>query len=104
MTAKATDHYVATQRWIEDNPKAYALFRKYALELAKRRTKIGIGLIAERVRWEAVFEWGKDDFKINNNYRAYIARRLVAENPELEGKFEFRAARNAPSLDDEEEY
>lgn len=94
---RAANHYVQTKRWIRRHPEAYALFVKYALELAlRRKRRFGIKLIAERVRWEAVFEWGEEDFKINNNYPAYIARRLVREYPSLEGRLEFRMVRSGP--------
>ena len=74
----------AAQRWIAAHPVAMALFRRYALEALERGMPIGIGQLTERVRWEAWTD-GKsgEPFKVNNNHRAYIARHLVREMPDL---------------------
>lgn len=83
----------AAAKWIEDNPTAYGYFVRFALELAERGRPFGIGLVAERVRWECVVARGDDGYKINNNYRAYVARKLVAEHPRLRAFLKFRKTR-----------
>lgn len=52
--------------------------------------------------WEAIrFDWSvkvgpsDDGFKVNNNYTAFMARRVMADHPSLEGFFETRAQRAA---------
>lgn len=87
-------HEAAARKWIDANPKAFELFERFALELASKNRRFGIGFIAERVRWEC-FIGAYEDFKINNNYRAYIARELVRKHPELKDLIEFRSVKGA---------
>lgn len=80
------------------HPQVYGLFKKYALE-AKRagRSRFGIGMIAERVRWFVSVEstgTGDEDFKLNNNLRSCYARLLMIREPELDGLFELRASKD----------
>jgi hypothetical protein len=73
-------------RWLRDNPDARRLFRRYATEMADHGIPFGIGALVERVRWQHLLEYQDDDghvFKINNSYRAYIARWLIAHDPRL---------------------
>ncbi len=70
------------EKWMDGNPKAMNLFRDYAQQMMSRQRRFGIGLLTERVRWECKFKW-TGEFKISNNHRAYIARRLIEETPEL---------------------
>lgn len=93
----SNDWHAATERWIKENPASYELFRKFALEAMTKRKgrKFGIGLIAERVRWEVNVAWD-GDFKVNNSYRAYIARRLIREHPELESCIDLRIVGHGP--------
>lgn len=80
-------------KWMDANPSAMALFRRFATEALNAGRRIGIGAITERVRWEcAVQTRGSDGFKINNSFRAYIARRLIAETPALAAIIETRSA------------
>lgn len=81
-----------TEKWLSENPRIYDLFRKYSLELLKKGRKFSISLITERIRWECYFEYDTD-FKISNDCRAYIARKLCEEIPELQAVFRFRKTR-----------
>jgi len=78
--------------WIRKNPGVVDLFLRFALEMASRRRRFGIGLIAERVRWEGLFQPGKA-YAGNNSYRAYIARWRIAQEPALEKWMQFRKVR-----------
>lgn len=88
-----TNHEAAANEWMDRHPEAMALFRRFSLSMLERGRRTGIGALTERVRWE--FKLAEDErstFKINNNHRAYIARRLIAEDPRLAAIFELRAA------------
>lgn len=78
--------------FIGSQPKVYALFERFALQMLERGRSFGISLLTERVRWEVVMTWDPDDrgFKINNNHRAYIARRLIQDHPRLEALVQCR--------------
>ena len=69
--------------WMEKNPHVMDLYRKFAREKLSGQHRFGIGALTERVRWECSFNYEDEEFKISNNHRAYIARKLVEENPEL---------------------
>ncbi len=72
--------------WLATHEKVFALFERFALELLAGRRRFGIGMLAERVRWEVHTTWADDidGFRINNNHRAYIARDLIAKYPDLD--------------------
>ena len=66
-----------------------------ALQLRARGVvRYGIGAICESIRydWTLAGRLGvdADGFKVNNNHRSRLARRLMAEHPDLVGMFEVR--------------
>lgn len=82
-------------------PQVYTLFHRYATE-AKRagRSRFGIGMIAERVRWYISVEstcTATEEFKINNNLRSCYARLLMIRHPEFEDLFELRSSKGKES-------
>jgi hypothetical protein len=83
------------EQYHERNPQVWAMFRRFTLEAIRAgRTRIGAKMIAERIRWETFIGPAEgDDFKINNNFTAFYARRFMAEHPEHAGIFQTRASR-----------
>lgn len=82
--------------WVIQNMKFYELFSKFALEaVAAGRTKISHWLIVNRIRWECavtgVATCKEDrDFKISNDYIAFMARDFIKDHPEHDGLFTFK--------------
>lgn len=80
----------------QQNPTVFVAFKQFAEEWrAAGHSHCGAGMIFERIRWETGIRAGRElglpVLKLNNNYRAYYARKLVAEDPEKwRGFFEFR--------------
>lgn len=77
----------------EKNPHVLRLYKQYAYALLANTPKgapLSIGLITERIRWEAATNTVGDPFKINNNFRAHYARALEIVDPVFKGRFEFR--------------
>ena len=76
------------------NPHVYAQLVALARKARQRgATALGIGMLFEVVRWHALLETtdeGQAPFKLNNNYRALFARRIMAEESDLAGIFETR--------------
>ena len=73
------------------NPHVYERLRQLALDLKNRgRKKYGIAGLFEVLRWEHAMSTTDEDFKLNNNYRAYYARLLMENEPELDGFFATR--------------
>jgi hypothetical protein len=73
-------------------------------EAAKRASRLrdagiehyGIGAIAESIRFDRSLQLGRDDegFKLNNNFRALLARELMEAFPGLYGFFETRTRKS----------
>jgi len=79
------------------NPHVYVMLSKMARAAkAAGRTKIGIGMLVEVIRWDYLVNTDHDesDFKINNNHRSRYARLLEQQEPELAGMFETRKLRS----------
>lgn len=81
---------IKAEAWIKRNPHVYGLFKRFALELIKEDKPFSISLLTERVRWEYHFYDDDLTFKVSNNHRAYIARKLAHELPKLRHLMRFR--------------
>lgn len=90
----------AFEKFHAENPHVYALFRKYAI-MAKQRgfEHFGAAAVFERLRWHLNFETTGEEFKLNNNYRAFYARKLMREYPEFEDFFRIRKQRSEECFD-----
>lgn len=76
------------------NPQVWQMFRRFTLEaIGAGRNRIGAKMIAERIRWETFVGDRSGDFRINNNFPAYYARKFMAEYPEHKGVFQTRASK-----------
>jgi len=80
------------ERFHRDNPHVYANLRQMALAMARRGRRCGIATLYEALRWRYLWTRG-DDFKLNNNWRAFYSRMLMEREPELDGFFEIREQR-----------
>lgn len=67
--------------WMKDNMDVVGLFEKFATQLVERDRLFGINLLRERIRWEAVYEYGDDDYKFPNDFSPYVARYLLWKHP-----------------------
>ena len=78
-----------------DNPHVYDELRDLALR-AKRhgRSNYSINGLYEVLRWHRSFETDDPEFKLSNNHRAYYARLLMVQEPELEGFFRTRKTKH----------
>ena len=54
--------------------------------------RVGMKMLFEVLRWSALRTTG-DDFRLNNNYTARFARRIMARYPDLAGVYETRELR-----------
>lgn len=73
------------------NPGVYDLFKHFAFEkIRKGAKKLGAKAVIERIRWEESCPTIGDEFKINNNFPAYYARKFMKEFPIYGGIFETR--------------
>lgn len=79
-----------------ENPHVFQMFIKYARQAkARGYERFSAKAVFERLRWYMAFETeSNDQFKLNNSFTAYYARKAIAEFPEFEGFFELRERRH----------
>jgi hypothetical protein len=76
------------------NPQVYELFKKFCYQLIERGfDHYSANAIFERIRWHVNVETTGDEFKMNNNYRAFYARMFMEEHPLYNDFFEIRQQR-----------
>jgi|TARA_X000001388_G_C2175889_1_gene101641 hypothetical protein len=76
----------------EANPEVWNMFVYFTQEIInKGYENYSVNAIFERIRWEKDMGGdGTNQFKINNNYRAFYARRFMNKHPEYQGFFRTR--------------
>lgn len=75
----------------KENSHIYLLFVKFTMEAKDSgRCNYSSKAIFERIRWFVDVETSGDTFKINNNYPAYYARKMMQDYPEFSGFFRTR--------------
>lgn len=76
------------------NPHVYELLVKLARRAAQAgRTRIGIGMLYEVLRWNYAIHTTGDEFKLNNNFRSRYVRLIEDSEPDLAGLFQLRELR-----------
>jgi hypothetical protein len=83
----------AFEAFDRSHPEVYEAIKRYAFQaVAAGRKRIGIALIFERIRWYHTIELSDGDFKLNNNFRAFYARKFAKEFPQHAGLFSMRSS------------
>jgi len=87
----------AFETFHEANPWVYDRLRVLALDLVRSgKTRVGIGMLWEVLRWQYARATTTDDgLRLNNNHRSRYARMLADREPELAEAFETRRLRSA---------
>ena len=76
--------------YFQENPEMWDMYQRFGLEAAKTRKRFGIGMIAERIRWESMIH-GTGEYKVQSNFRAFYARLLLWKYPlKFDGLFQFK--------------
>jgi hypothetical protein len=84
----------AFETFHRDNPSVYDMFQRFALQARRSgRAHFGVAAVWERLRWETQIATVNDEFKLNNNHRAYYARMYMRDFPDAAGFFRTRAVR-----------
>lgn len=83
--------------WRERHPEVVAFIARRALAASRTGARrLSAKALVEEARSASIATTaGKRDFLIDNSMTALLARHLVAQYPELDGKFELRRRRNA---------
>lgn len=81
------------------NPRVYQKLVLYARQWNRVHEHGSINLLFERVRWDYVTDINStDDFRLNNNHRAFYARLIEDREPDLRGFFRMRQQRRQASI------
>lgn len=84
------------QQYHNDNPEVWNQFKLYTFRTKERGfSNYSANGIFEIIRWHTGVKIGKDGFKMNNNYRADYARKMMDEYPEFKGFFRVRELKTA---------
>lgn len=76
----------------EGHPHVYDTLARLAREWVGRTGgRVGIAALWERMRWELSVETTETP-RLNNSYRAFYARLLMAQEPDLAGVFNVRCS------------
>lgn len=89
---EAFDEFHRLNPWVYD---AMCTLARRMLRIG--RSRIGIGMLTEVLRWHyfAATTDPNSEFRINNNYRSRYARLIMDNEPDLAGMFELRELRAA---------
>jgi len=83
----------------QENPEVYDLIVKFTREWLRQtgKHKLGIARVYERIRWEVdlVTFRGKSTFKLPNNHRAFYARLIMHQEPDLANVFTVKRQRTS---------
>ena len=85
----------AFDRFHSDNPRVYQVLVRLAREWVARfgGHKLGIATLYETARWQITLATNDAEFRLNNNWRSYYARLIMAQEPDLAGLFDLRASK-----------
>lgn len=73
------------------NPHVYEALRSLALRMRHKGIKrYSIAGLFEILRYDYTMQTQGDEFKLSNSHRAFYARLLMEQEPQLEGFFELR--------------
>lgn len=83
------------ERYHEENPDVYEKLVKLSYDLVHiGHKKYGIAGLFEVLRWKHAMKTSGETLKLNNNYKAFYARKIMTEHPVLDGFFETREQRS----------
>ena len=85
------------EAWHREHPEVYDLFRRAAKAIkAQGRTRFGTAAIFERMRWFSDVGAAESGYRLNNDFRSRLARKLLLEHPDFDGFLEIRRLRSEP--------
>ena len=76
--------------WLEYNWPVWCKFEEMAIEIARKRPHYAVATIWEVIRHHSLMREKAPDFKLNNNFRADVARLFALMHPQHETLFETR--------------
>ena len=82
------------QHYDLDHPEVWMQFRAMTFDLINKGMKhYGAKAIFETIRFHRIVRYDDQEFKLNNNFTAYYARKFMGWYPQYDGFFELRRAK-----------
>jgi len=82
------------ERYDKEHPEIWKLFMDITFRLIRRgKRHYGAKAVFEIIRYHRIVQHNDSEFKVNNNYTAYYARKFMQTFPEWDGFFETRKAK-----------
>jgi hypothetical protein len=84
------------------NPHVYTVLVSLARRYRRRHpaARLGIGMLYEVARWRMIMGTDSEDgFKLSNNHRAFYARLIMRDEPDLAEAFETKEQKVASTLE-----
>ena len=76
------------------NPEVYEMFVLFSKQAAKRNNHYSARGIFHRIRWETSVNSDDREFKLNDIWTAYYARKFMEDYPQYKGFFRLRKEDN----------
>lgn len=87
-------HRQAFEKFDAQNPHVFQLFKQFAEQMrASGRKHYGAMGIINQIRWHMALKTTDEEFKINNNYAPYYARKLADSDARFRDFFRMRRVR-----------
>ena len=82
-------------KYDQEHPEVYRYLLTLCRNVRERGfTRYAISPLVELVRWHFRIERGENEFKIQNDFKPWYARKIAQENPEFSDFFTFRPIRS----------
>lgn len=83
----------------EKNPQIYRMICRFSNEaITKGRKRLSINMLFERIRWYTQIETTDEDYKLNNNHRAFYARLWLRDHPGWPDFFALRRQKKVSTI------
>ena len=95
---------VETALWITRHPGVYAEFQRQAQVYKQKGRPFSFNLLRELVRYYFSYSHADEKYKFCNSMSPYVARHLIADDPELEEFIEVRSLKEETNPTDDDIY
>lgn len=87
-----TGCYMASiaERWVAENPDAWERITALALGYERSNRRFSMERLLQTARYDMATNGHIQGFKVNNNARAALARKLIAQHPEVKRCMDIR--------------
>lgn len=82
------------QKYLAENPHVWRAFKRFTFQAINAgHTRLSAEMIVNQIRWRTLIKERNSEFKINNDFKPFFARKFMAEFPEYNGFFALRRSK-----------